>query len=74
MNKKTEKLVQCLFAELISAMATKEVAQASPNAEDVFYAACDRIRELNDQIANIAPIRKGYRCPNTAALVAANID
>ena len=75
MNAKTTKSVQALQCELAAANATKATAQMDLNAEDVFYAACDRIRSLEDQISEASMARRaGYRCPNTAALVAANID
>ena len=75
MNTKQTKIVAALQAELAAAEATKAAALSDLTAEDVFYAACDRIRELNEQIAEASTTRRaGYRCPNTAALVAANID
>ena len=75
MNKTTAKLIAALQVELAAAEATKAIALTDLTAEDVFYAACDRIRELTEQISSAGDTCcKGYRCPNTAALVAANID
>ena len=75
MNTKQAKIVTALQAELAAAEATKTAAMADLTAEDVFYAACDRIRALQEQIADSSmPRRAGYRCANTEALVAANID
>lgn len=75
MNSKQVKILAALQAELAVAEATKDASLTDMSAEEVFYDACDRIRELNDQIAEASmPVCKGYRCPNTQALVAANID
>lgn len=75
MNTKQTKIVAALQAELAAAEATMAAAMLDLAAEDIFYAACDRIRELSEQIADASIThRTGYRCPNTAALVAANID
>jgi hypothetical protein len=69
------KIIAALQAELAAAEATKALTAEMVGADEIFYAAIDRISALRDQI-EIASIsrRKGYICPNTAALVAANID
>lgn len=75
MNTKTAKLLAALQAERAAAQATKAAALSVATAEGTFYAACDRIRELESQIHDLeSPRRPGYRCANTAALVAANVD
>ena len=75
MNTKQAKIAAALQAELAAAESIKAESMSDLTAEDVFYAACDRIRELTEQIYEAGtPRRAGYRCPNTAALVAANID
>jgi hypothetical protein len=75
MNTKQAKIVAALQTELAAAEATKAAALLDLTAEEVFYSACDRIRALQEQIAEASMTRRaGYRCPNTAALVAANID
>ena len=75
MNAKQTKIIAALNAELAAALATKAAALEDADGADVFYAACDRIRELEDQIWTAGQSRrKSYACPVLADLVAMNID
>lgn len=75
MNAKQTKILAALNAELAAALATKAAALDDTDGADVFYAACDRIREIEDQIQTASQSRrKGYVCPVLADLVANNID
>ena len=75
MNAKQTKIIVALNAELAAAKATKAAALDDAEGADVFYAACDRMRELEDQIQTASQSRrKGYVCPVLADLVANNID
>jgi len=75
MKAKQAKLIAALQAELAAAETLKATALEDLTAEDIFYVACDRIHELNKQISDAGIAHQaGYRCPNTAALIAANID
>ncbi len=75
MNTKKAKIIAALHVELAAAEAVKAASCSDLTAGDVFYSACDRIRAIQEQIAEASMTRStGYRCSNTADLVAANID
>ena len=64
-----------LNAQLIAAEARKEQA-GELGLEEVFYDACKSIRDLTAEIyfTESAKSHRGYRCPTTSALIAANVD
>lgn len=74
MNAKQIKIIAALNAELLAANATKAAANDAGN-EAAFDAACARVNALEIEIhAASQTRRKGYACPITAELVAANAE
>ena len=72
MKKATAKLIAALEVELAAAIATKNAANEMLD-ENRFYAACDRVREIEGEIEIL---RRGKRrgCSITRELVSSNID
>jgi hypothetical protein len=73
MKKATAKLIAALEVELAAAIATKNAANDITLDENRFYAACDRVREIEGEIELL---RRGKRrgCSITRELVSSNID
>jgi hypothetical protein len=72
MTKKTAKLIACLEAELLTAIASKNAASDLLD-EDRFDAACIRVRDIEHEIW-LAHRGKFAGCSSTRELVSNNID
>lgn len=70
--KKTAKLIAALQIELAAAIASKDAANDA-NDENRFYAACDRVRDLECEI-HLAHQGKSNVCSITKELVSNNVD
>ena len=72
MKKSTAKLIAALEVELAAAIATKNAANEMLD-ENRFYAACDRVQDIEGEIEIL---RRGRRsgCSITRELDSSNID
>ena len=68
----TVKIIAALKVELVAAIATKDAANEAMDA-DRFYAACDRVRDIESEI-ELAGRGKSKTCSVTKDLVSNNVD
>jgi hypothetical protein len=72
MKKSTAKLIAALELELAAAIVSKDAANDAAD-NDRFYAACDRVRDLEFEI-QLAHQGKSNACSISRDLVSRNID